>query len=499
MKRTSILALVSTLVMALAGGPAGGQELPLQEDAPVSGGHWVAGDLHVHSTYSHDSYGADVDGHTTDPEELYTLGLTVGQQYQVAASRGLDFMALSDHMDLRSQTDPGFGAGGVIPIPAYENSLSGHAQMIGATQIYDNGDRSAAAVQALADSLRADGGVFQINHPFNTAAEYPTEPDWALGYEVVPDTIEAWNIARYWQPPFPASNNDDDAIRFWEGFLDLGEKVAPTGGSDSHWLSTSAVQGAGQPTTWVYVTEDTTAGVLAGLAAGRTFISHQPPAYGGAEIYLEADSDGDGTYESFVGDEVPPGSPAQVRVIGAPGAIVRVIGDGGSILHETRADSADYTFGFTSPVDGTWLRAEAMAEDSSPERSSICDGAFGDQTTYCRNQLTTLAMSAALYLREPVPVDELAASSLTLIVQDTKPHDTLAATLTDSRTGAPLAGRTISFTQDGVLLGEAPTGPDGVALWRLSGGQGSNGKSTYGASFAGDSGYSGSSASVSGR
>lgn len=497
MRRALSVALGCTLVVALSSPLAVGQEA--NSASGTEGGHWIAGDLHIHSTYSHDSYGADVDGHTTDPGELFTLGLTVGQQFEVAASRGLDFMALSDHNDIRSQSDPGFGAGGVIPIPAYENSLDGHAQMIGATEIYDNGDKSPAAVQALADDLRADGGVFQINHPFNTAARYPVEPDWSLMHEVVPDTVEAWNIARYYQPPLPSSNNDDDAIRFWEVFLDSGEKVAPTGGSDSHWASTSSIQGAGQPTTWVYVTEDSASGVIAGLDAGRTFISHQPPAFGGAEIYLEADGDGDGTFESFVGDEVPPGSPARVRVIGAPGSLVRVIGDGGQILHETRSDSVDYTFSFTSSETGTWLRAEALAEDTAPQRSSICDSTFGDQTTYCRNQLTTLAMSAALYLREAVTEAPLRPSRLALAVEDTKPHATLVATLTDAESGAPLAARTISFFQEGEYLGAASTDPNGIARWGLSGGPGGNGKSDYSVEFAGDADYLESRASFSGR
>ncbi len=63
-------------------------------------------------------------------------------------ARGLDFLAITDHNDIRSQSDPGFGAEGVVPIPAYENSLNGHAQMLGAREIYDSGDRSAAAVDS---------------------------------------------------------------------------------------------------------------------------------------------------------------------------------------------------------------------------------------------------------------------------------------------------------------------------------------------------------------
>src|SRR3954453_9554010 len=118
------------------------------------GGRWVAGDLHVHTTYSHDSYGGPTDDNT-GPEDGFTLGPTVTDDFAIARSRGLDFLAITDHNDVRSQSDPGFGSSGVLGIPAYENSLRGHAQMLGATHLYDNGDQSTASVLALQNALHA--------------------------------------------------------------------------------------------------------------------------------------------------------------------------------------------------------------------------------------------------------------------------------------------------------------------------------------------------------
>jgi hypothetical protein len=351
---------------------------------PAAAGTWLAGDLHVHTPYSHDSYGGPTDDNT-GIDEAYTLGLTVQQQFTLAASRGLHYLAITDHNDVRSQSDPGFGSAGVIGVGGYENSLDGHAQMLGADHVYDN----SVGVAALRDALRADGGAFQINHPREGGEE-----DWAPGHDVVPDTVEVWNISRLYQPPLPSASDNDAAIAFWEGFLDAGHHVAATGGSDSHWAATSAFQGAGSPTTWVFATEPSEAGVLEGLRQGRTMISARPPGQAGARVFLEADADGDGTFEAMVGDTVPVGVQLRARVEGAIGAELRIITNGGAlafppVLVTTPAFEHRFVLG-----GGTWVRAEAARPDLVGLRRSLC----GPLTTYCRNLLLVEAMTSALYL-----------------------------------------------------------------------------------------------------
>lgn len=358
--------------------------------ANAAAGEWLAGDLHVHTTYSHDSYGGPSDDNT-GPDEAYTLGWSVGNQFTIAKTRGLDYLAITDHNDIRSQSDPGFGAGGLIPIPAYENSLNGHAQMLGARRIYDSGDKSATAVQTMVDELRADGGVFQANHP--------ADPRWEYGYDVRPDTVEVWNLPRYYQPPLPSATDNDFAIRYWEGWLDRGERVAATGGSDSHWRTTTAAQGAGQPTTWVYARERSAAAVLDGIRAGHTSISYQPPAYAGPRVFLEADGDRNGSYESIVGDRVPAGSPLRVRVENAPGAYLSVVSDGGKrAFAPLLVGSGRFEHRFRLPAGAHWVRAEVYGNDLLEQRSALCEGLLGAQTTYCRNRILALAMTSAVYL-----------------------------------------------------------------------------------------------------
>ncbi|MDQ3982403.1 MAG: CehA/McbA family metallohydrolase, partial [Actinomycetota bacterium] len=389
------------------------------------------------------SYGGPSDDNT-GPDEAYTLGHPVASQFAVAAGRGLDFTAITDHNDVRSQSDAGFGSAAVLGVPGYEASYRGHAQMLGAQKVYEGPHETAADVQALADALRADGGVFQINHPAEGSTDFPHDRDWTYGHAVVPDTVEVWNISRLWQPPAPSGSSNDDAIRFWEGFLDAGHRVAATGGSDNHYLATTPVQGVGQPTTWVCAEQATVAGVLGGLRAGRTFVSHQPPAHRGPRIFLEGDANRDGVYESMVGDEIPRASPLRVRVEGAPGALLQVVGTGGRPLGEPVAvTGADFSHDLTPGPEVTWVRAEIYEPDAAEERAAACDGLFGGETTYCRNDLAVLGMTSALFLAEPF-------DPATTLVYDGPPSATVGSTAIFSATltgsDGPLADAPVTFT-----------------------------------------------------
>lgn len=427
----------------------------------VPSGEWLAGDLHVHTCFSHDGYCPPNDDNT-GPEEAYALSGTVEQRFWEASQRGLDYLAITDHNDVRSVTDAGFGAHGVIALPGYENSLQGHAQMLGATVRYDNGDGAAGAVSALATRLRADGGVFQINHPTEDAARPIStcdaadalDQDWSYGYAVAPDTVEVWNVSHLLQPPIGSANAD--ATRFWECWLERGHRVAATGGSDSHALATDPINGPGQPTTWIFAAERSARGLLAALREGRTSISLLPPSAGGGRLLLEADADGDGRYEALIGDSVPPGSAMRVRAEGIEEPVTIEVRANGGFVFAGEWLLPGGELRFRAPDRPGWVRATASLPDGSALRRALCDPALGGDTSYCRDPLLVVALTSAIYLEHRVTLELSGPAS----GQHTDPVELRARLTTED--GAPLVGRSVAFAAPGARA-SAITDADGVA------------------------------------
>lgn len=358
------------------------------------GGQWLPGDLHTHSTYSHDVYGGPTDDNT-GPDQAYTLGLPVAGKFLEGRERGLRWMAVSDHDDIRSVAELPTANQGLIAIPAYEQSIRGHAHMFGATRHYDAGDQAADAVNAMADALRSDGGLFQANHPaYRVAADADFHAcgsggcsdcqaiNWTYGFDVRPDTIEVWN---------PSVVRSDISETYWECWLDRGEQIGATGGSDSHWLSLHAVAGPGQPTTWVYAREASPAGIVDGLRAGRTFVSGQPPELRGTRLLLDAPRVG------MVGDAVPPRTPLRVRAPGlAVPAVLRIRANGEQFV-EREMNPGDVVE-FRAPREAGWVRAILLARAPLPVNLAVGD--LGDATPQ-RDGMPMLALTSPLYVRRP--------------------------------------------------------------------------------------------------
>jgi hypothetical protein len=199
------------------------------------GRRWLAGDLHTHTVHS--------DGKLTVPE-LAAL----------AARRGLDFLAVTDHNTVSHHAELAAASRryGVILLPGQEVTTDGgHAGALGDVGWIDFREEP----DAWLDATEAAGGLLSVNHPFAGPVS------WTRPMRRRPPLLEVWHwswLDLRWNLP----------LSWW---LAWDPAAIPVGGSDWHQEGSDAPPG--RPTTWVECEGDRPADVLDGLRAGRVAIS----------------------------------------------------------------------------------------------------------------------------------------------------------------------------------------------------------------------------------
>ncbi|MBF9127570.1 CehA/McbA family metallohydrolase [Plantactinospora sp. S1510] len=203
----------------------------------VDGLRWLAGDLHAHTVHS--------DGTST-----------VAELAALAAARGLDFLAVTDHNTVSHHPElPPVGARyGITLLPGQEVTTDrGHANVFGPVGWIDF--REHPDEWLIAAERR--GGVISVNHPLGADCA------WRHPLRVRPRLAEVWHSGwwdRTWGAPLAWAQS-------WR------PDVVPVGGSDFHRPGEGPV--IGSPTTWVLAGPDD---LLGGLRAGRTAVSAGPDA-----------------------------------------------------------------------------------------------------------------------------------------------------------------------------------------------------------------------------
>ena len=206
---------------------------------------WYAGDFHAHSTHSDGS-------------------LTLDELTAAAATRGLDFLAVTDHNTISHHAH--------LPATAarYDTSLipgqeittdGGHAGAFGDIGWVDF-RRSA---QDWSRHTTHHGGILSVNHP--------VQEDCAWLHHLSDDAratvaVEAWHISWFLNLSATAS---------WAFLREWSRgRTTPTllGGSDFH--TPDAGFPPGTPTTWVAAADRSPEGILEAVAAGRTSIARFP-------------------------------------------------------------------------------------------------------------------------------------------------------------------------------------------------------------------------------
>lgn len=218
--------------------PAPGPPPPRRGLPEVDGMRWLAGDLHAHTLHSDGS-------------------LTIPRLASLAASVGLDYLAVTDHNTVSHHPVlPAAGRRyGITLLPGQEVTTdTGHANVFGDTGWID----FRRPADDWARAAEAAGGVMSVNHPV------AGDCAWRQPLSARPRLAELWHHS--W------TDRRDGAPLAWAGAWPKGpsdgDGIVPVGGSDFH----SPEQGRlpGQPTTWLLTEGDD---VLGALKAGRTAIS----------------------------------------------------------------------------------------------------------------------------------------------------------------------------------------------------------------------------------
>ena len=284
---------------------------------PVEPG-WVRADLHSHTVFS--------DGDSW-PIETMTA----------AYAAGLDVIGITDHNSAISAAEAVTPhEGGPLLVPGVETTTYGghwnawQAPGISGHRWYDfrdpTGPATAAAMQAAFD----DGAFVSINHP------KPLGPPWRYPDVTAYHAVEVWN--GYWE------GLNTIALAYWEDLLRRGVRKVALGGSDTHYLKQTVRRGFpvprfGSPTTFIHIGDEplTVASILNALRRGDCFIAESPI---GPELYA-----------AITGDAL------RIRVAGAAGDTLTVIGPGGGVF-AAAIPADDWAATVPYPSGTSWLRVQ---------------------------------------------------------------------------------------------------------------------------------------------
>jgi hypothetical protein len=232
---------------------------------------------------------------------------TVAQEY---LSRGYEIVFLTDHNHMTDATD--YQMPGILAISSEEYTFAKH---INGFFLNHTVDASGFNAQQAVDSIRAQGGMIQFNHPVVAATN-----DWSYNYSQFmalnngPDFIEIHNAGTD-MIPFAKFN-----MLIWDSLLMSGRKIWGTATDDMHKLT----EGLVIPTIdigWIMIRANSLNpdSVRAALIRGDFYGSN------GVEI----------SYYSVDGNTI--------NISSSNATKIKFIGDKGVLLNEVSGSSASFT------------------------------------------------------------------------------------------------------------------------------------------------------------
>lgn len=322
---------------------------PVPEQVVLAGG-WYRGDLHVHTEHSSDAFSSG-------------KSLTPGAMAERAKSRGLDFIALTDHnVSSQNQHLPAAQPDNFLLLAGNEVTSwiagPGHLLVAGldAGEFIDwrfrpvhgfwaksqrDWGQDERPIQTLLGYTRARGLYTSAAHPFvapGFGSNWGFFTDSDLDTAALPDALEVWN------DDFFVTGGTTTLAR-WDAELAKGRRLCGSGGSDLHGIDSG--NEVGTPTTVLYATELSRAGIVEALRACRGYLTSRP---GGPALLLTAQ--GPNGQRVMMGDALLGGdgdtARLTVRVLGGSGARL-ILTRGGLPLLSRRVDAEDQTY--TTEID----------------------------------------------------------------------------------------------------------------------------------------------------
>jgi PHP domain-containing protein len=339
---------------------------PAETEAGDGSLTWYVGDLQSHT-------------HHSDAKA------TVEQIAHVAASRGLDFLAVTDHNTMSHLPDLAENSSEtLLLIPSMEiTTYYGHANVWGIREWLDFRCRTGDDIRPRIQEAHDQRALISINHP---VSDCPWTFGWLEGF----DAIEVWQAV--W------NRGSNAALAWWDELLSAGNRIVGVGGSDRHepaGYDPHFPHQVGTPTTRVRAGGLTTRLILDGIQGGRVVMAATPDGPWPDLTVTRAD----GT-AATIGDEliVVPGEELTVEcsVPGTNDDTVELVSAGGIIARRTcRGGIERFTVCIGGEVN-TYIRAQIIA---GPEHSSR------ESEIYPK----VLALTNPVYLSQPGQDREVSA------------------------------------------------------------------------------------------
>jgi hypothetical protein len=309
----------------------------------ATGRRWYRGDLHMHTAHSDGSCQSQSGRKVPCP-----LFLTV----QAAASRGLDFIAITDHntdshyAEERS-LQPYFDR--LLLIPGREmTTFQGHFNVWGVTQFID----WRQDLNNMVRDVRAKGGIASVNHAEAPGGEECMGCRWVPAADADMGLFSAVEVINYGEIMFSSA-------RYWDSQLRAGHRLAAVGGSDNHNGTTPPGEAGaiGWPATAVEADELSVPAILDGIQHGRTFID----LTGSRDKTLDFEAQAEGASARMGGTlHTSGGVPITVRIhsIASGGSVVHLLLDGVETNIPLTLDGETAKATLTPSAGRHWLRLE---------------------------------------------------------------------------------------------------------------------------------------------